>query len=130
MCWLHVQTSLRPILVNLAYYNKLKLPLLRGLARLLKLLASWFNVTLGAASITNCYHAVHEPPMLGMQRVIPQPPNVVSFPPSMCMGHACGHALHACMDESMALARAACIGGYQQQEAGRPPEEEAGARRA
>ena len=41
------QTSLRPILVNLAYYNKLKLPLLRGLARLLKLLASWFNVTLG-----------------------------------------------------------------------------------
>jgi hypothetical protein len=34
--------------VNLAYYNKLKLPLLRGLARLLKLLASWFNVTLGA----------------------------------------------------------------------------------
>ena len=41
------QTSLRPILVNLAYYNKLRLPLLRGLARLLKLLASWFNVTLG-----------------------------------------------------------------------------------
>ena len=44
------QTSLRPILVNLAYYNKLKLPLLRGLARLLKLLASWFNVTLGEVS--------------------------------------------------------------------------------
>ena len=43
-----LQTSLRPILVNLAYYNKLKLPLLRGLARLLNLLASWFNVTLGA----------------------------------------------------------------------------------
>ena len=42
-----MQTSLRPILVNLAYYNKLKLPLLKGLARLLKLLASWFNVTLG-----------------------------------------------------------------------------------
>lgn len=42
-----LQTSLRPILVNLAYYNKLKLPLLRGLARLLNLLASWFNVTLG-----------------------------------------------------------------------------------
>lgn len=42
-----LQTSLRPILVNLAYYNKLKLPLLRGLARLLKLLSSWFNVTLG-----------------------------------------------------------------------------------
>lgn len=50
-----LQTSLRPILVNLAYYNKLKLPLLRGLARLLNLLASWFNVTLGAApSILHC----------------------------------------------------------------------------
>ena len=43
-----LQASLRPILVNLAYYNKLKLPLLQGLARLLMLLANWFNVTLGA----------------------------------------------------------------------------------
>lgn len=42
-----LQMSLRPILVNLAYHNKLKLPLLKGLARLLQLLASWFNVTLG-----------------------------------------------------------------------------------
>lgn len=42
-----LQLSLRPILVNLAYHNKLKLPLLKGLARLLQLLASWFNVTLG-----------------------------------------------------------------------------------
>lgn len=42
-----LQSSLRPILVNLAYYNKLKLPLLHGLERLLQLLASWFNVTLG-----------------------------------------------------------------------------------
>lgn len=43
-----LQTSLRPILVNLAYYNKLRLPLLHGLERLLQLLASWFNVTLGS----------------------------------------------------------------------------------
>lgn len=42
-----LQTSLRPILANLAFYNKLKLPLLQGLARLLQLLASWFNLTLG-----------------------------------------------------------------------------------
>ncbi|KAL0020642.1 hypothetical protein WJX79_010395 [Trebouxia sp. C0005] len=42
-----LQLSLRPILVNLAYHNKLKLPLSKGLARLLQLLASWFNVTLG-----------------------------------------------------------------------------------
>ncbi|KAK9813301.1 hypothetical protein WJX72_012102 [[Myrmecia] bisecta] len=42
-----LQSSLRPILVHLAFYNKLKLPLLKGLARLLELLANWFNVTLG-----------------------------------------------------------------------------------
>jgi hypothetical protein len=59
MCHVFAQTSLRPILVNLAYYNKLKLPLLRGLARLLKLLASWFNVTLGAARAP-CYPAMPE----------------------------------------------------------------------
>lgn len=49
-----LQLSLRPILVNLAYHNKLKLPLLKGLARLLQLLASWFNVTLGMGSDTGC----------------------------------------------------------------------------
>ena len=42
------QVSLRPILHHLAYYNKLKLPLLKGLARLLTLFSNWFNVTLGA----------------------------------------------------------------------------------
>lgn len=39
---------MRPILHHLAYYNKLKLPLLKGLARLLTLFSNWFNVTLGA----------------------------------------------------------------------------------
>lgn len=42
-----LQTSLRPILVNLAYTKNLSMPLLQGLARLLELLSSWFNVTLG-----------------------------------------------------------------------------------
>jgi len=42
-----LQGSLRPILVNLAHTKNLSLPLLQGLARLLELLASWFNVTLG-----------------------------------------------------------------------------------
>ena len=42
--------GLRPILMNLANYNKLKLPLLQGLARLLHLLSSWFNVTLGKSA--------------------------------------------------------------------------------
>lgn len=43
-----LQTSLRPILTNLGSYNKLALPMLRGLSHLLDLLASWFNNTLGA----------------------------------------------------------------------------------
>ncbi|KAH9611581.1 hypothetical protein KSS87_004438 [Heliosperma pusillum] len=42
-----LQTSLRPILVNLAYTRNLSMPLLQGLARLLELLSTWFNVTLG-----------------------------------------------------------------------------------
>uniref|UniRef100_A0A6N2M667 FAT domain-containing protein n=1 Tax=Salix viminalis TaxID=40686 RepID=A0A6N2M667_SALVM len=42
-----LQSSLRPILVNLAHTKNLSLPLLQGLARLLELLSSWFNVTLG-----------------------------------------------------------------------------------
>lgn len=43
-----LQESLRPILVQLGYHSKLQLPLLQGLARLLQLLSSWFNITLGA----------------------------------------------------------------------------------
>ena len=42
-----LQISLRPILLNLAEYFKLTVPLLQGLARLLQLLTTCFNVTLG-----------------------------------------------------------------------------------
>ena len=42
-----LQESLRPILVNLAHYNKLQLTMLHGLAALLELLSSWFNTSLG-----------------------------------------------------------------------------------
>ncbi|KAK9136460.1 hypothetical protein Syun_015790 [Stephania yunnanensis] len=42
-----LQSSLRPILVNLASTKSLSMPLLQGLARLLELLSNWFNVTLG-----------------------------------------------------------------------------------
>ncbi|CAM8985650.1 unnamed protein product [Rhodiola kirilowii] len=42
-----LQSSLRPILVNLAHPKNLSMPLLQGLARLLELLSNWFNVTLG-----------------------------------------------------------------------------------
>ena len=42
-----LQSSLRPILVNLATFKNLSMPLLQGLARLLELLSNWFNVTLG-----------------------------------------------------------------------------------
>ncbi|EHA8588761.1 hypothetical protein COCNU_scaffold006566G000100 [Cocos nucifera] len=42
-----LQSSLRPILVNLAHTRSLTMPLLQGLARLLELLSNWFNATLG-----------------------------------------------------------------------------------
>ncbi|DBA02933.1 TPA: hypothetical protein N0F65_005960 [Lagenidium giganteum] len=42
-----LQQCLRPILLNLADYRNLTLPLLDGLSRLLSLLSSCFNVTLG-----------------------------------------------------------------------------------
>eukprot|EP01117_Protostelium_nocturnum_P005733 TRINITY_DN206_c0_g1_i10.p1 TRINITY_DN206_c0_g1~~TRINITY_DN206_c0_g1_i10.p1 ORF type:complete len:889 (+),score=318.38 TRINITY_DN206_c0_g1_i10:1235-3901(+) len=42
-----LQSSLRPILLNLADPKKLSVPLLHGLAKLLELLTSSFNVTLG-----------------------------------------------------------------------------------
>lgn len=42
-----LQESIRPILINLAAYNKLTVPLLNGLSDLLELLSTWFNVTLG-----------------------------------------------------------------------------------
>ena len=49
-----LSASLKPILVHLAYHNKLKLPLLKGLGRLLQLLSSWFNLALGG-------HGCNEP---------------------------------------------------------------------
>jgi len=42
-----LQTCIRPVLLKLRDHTKLTVPLLRGLARLLALLASWFNNTLG-----------------------------------------------------------------------------------
>ena len=42
-----LQTCIRPVLLNLRDYARLTVPLLRGLARLLSLLSSWFNTTLG-----------------------------------------------------------------------------------
>jgi transformation/transcription domain-associated protein len=42
-----LQTCIRPVLLHLRDYTKLTVPLLRGLSRLLSLLSSWFNKTLG-----------------------------------------------------------------------------------
>jgi len=42
-----LQTCIRPVLLNLRDYTRLSIPLLRGLSRLLSLLSSWFNRTLG-----------------------------------------------------------------------------------
>ena len=51
-----LQASLRPILTSLGSYNKLNLPMLRGLAHLLELLSSWFNITLGASLLAMPRH--------------------------------------------------------------------------
>ncbi len=51
-----LQASLRPILASLGSYNKLNLPMLRGLSHLLELLASWFNITLGAVADPGVRH--------------------------------------------------------------------------
>lgn len=42
-----LQTCIRPVLLNLRDYTRLSVHLLRGLSRLLSLLSSWFNKTLG-----------------------------------------------------------------------------------
>jgi hypothetical protein len=42
-----LQTCIKPVLLNLREHTKLSVPLLRGLSRLLSLLSSWFNKTLG-----------------------------------------------------------------------------------
>lgn len=42
-----LQLCVRPVLLNLRDYTKLTIPLLRGLSRLMSLLASWFSKTLG-----------------------------------------------------------------------------------
>lgn len=42
-----LQTCIRPVLLHLRDYTRLSVPLLRGLSRLLSLLSSWFNKTLG-----------------------------------------------------------------------------------
>jgi transformation/transcription domain-associated protein len=42
-----LQTSLRPVLKNLTQVQKLSIPIIQGLGRLLVLLSNWFNVTLG-----------------------------------------------------------------------------------
>eukprot|EP00934_Nitzschia_sp_Nitz4_P007582 Nitzschia sp. Nitz4//scaffold38_size140716//13247//26980//NITZ4_003128-RA/size140716-augustus-gene-0.132-mRNA-1//-1//CDS//3329550021//7572//frame0 len=42
-----LQTCIRPVLLNLRDYSRLSVHLLRGLSRLLSLLSTWFNKTLG-----------------------------------------------------------------------------------
>lgn len=51
-----LQSSLRPILLNLAHYKNLNLPLLRGLSKLLELLSNWFNITLGERLLEHLKH--------------------------------------------------------------------------
>ena len=51
-----LQLCLRPILLNLADHRKLSVALLEGLARLLELLSSCFNVTLGEKLLDHLKH--------------------------------------------------------------------------
>jgi transformation/transcription domain-associated protein len=50
------QSSLRPVLLNLAHFTKLTVPLLNGIARLLELLTNCFNVALGDKLIEHLGH--------------------------------------------------------------------------
>ena len=61
-----LQTCLRPILLNLADHRKLTVALLEGLARLLELLSSCFNVTLGEKLLD---HLKHFASMEGLSRM-------------------------------------------------------------
>ena len=46
-----MQSSIRPVLNGISHYKHLKLHLLQGLVRLLKLMPGYFNVAVGAFSL-------------------------------------------------------------------------------
>jgi hypothetical protein len=72
-----LQSSLRPILVNLAHYKNLTMPLLVGLERLLELLSNWFNPTLGEKLLEHLRRWL-EP---DAQKNAGQPPQQARAPP-------------------------------------------------
>ncbi|KAL6045043.1 putative transformation/transcription domain-associated protein [Balamuthia mandrillaris] len=63
-----LQSSLRPVLLNLADHRKLSVPLLKGLARLLELLTNCFNVTLGEKLLEHL-HKWTEPAKLAAAKI-------------------------------------------------------------
>ena len=73
-----LQSSLRPILVNLAHYKNLTMPLLVGLERLLELLSNWFNPTLGEKLLEHLRRWL-EPE--AQKTVAGQPPQQARAPP-------------------------------------------------
>eukprot|EP00026_Physarum_polycephalum_P000015 Phypoly_transcript_00015.p1 GENE.Phypoly_transcript_00015~~Phypoly_transcript_00015.p1 ORF type:complete len:3639 (+),score=586.09 Phypoly_transcript_00015:159-11075(+) len=56
-----LQSSLRPVLLNLQNHSKLTVSLLQGLAKLLELLTNCFNVTLGEKLLELLQKWAHEP---------------------------------------------------------------------
>ena len=78
-----LQSSLRPILVNLAHYKNLSMPLLVGLERLLELLSNWFNPTLGEKLLEHLRRWLEpDPNAAGKTTNVPgQPPQQTNRPP-------------------------------------------------
>ncbi|GAX24432.1 transformation/transcription domain-associated protein [Fistulifera solaris] len=60
-----LQTCIRPVLLHLREYTRLSVPLLRGLSRLLDLLSSWFNKTLGEKLLDHLQKWADPPRIVG-----------------------------------------------------------------
>ncbi|KDQ64542.1 hypothetical protein JAAARDRAFT_28186 [Jaapia argillacea MUCL 33604] len=69
-----LQTGLRPILMNLADPNRLSVPGLEGLARLLELLTNYFKVEIGHKLLDH-FRIVADPQMLQASSRLPLPDN-------------------------------------------------------
>ena len=88
-----LQASLRPVLNSLSHYNKLKLHMLQGLARLLKLLHGWFNAALGRRPLFNLLSTTSDATKLCMLEVADSNCSVFLYL-TICSTHAIRQ--HAC----------------------------------
>jgi hypothetical protein len=63
-----LQNCIRPVLLNLKDHTRLSVPLLRGLSRLLSLLSSWFNKTLGEKLLDHLQQWA-DPPLIMSRKI-------------------------------------------------------------